>query len=276
MPADQDIKATTRRVILHCGVQKTASTSLHRYLARNHTALSKWIEVQGPVRQTLVRDMGHTAMQFSLDPSTDLEDRLVGILQALRDELMTGTSPVLISHENLFGAMIGKGGVVTLYPWMERIIELVNTHLAPLMPEFVYYTREMSFWKHSVYGQAVTTDHYRQTRDVFLDETANCGSWDDMHQRLIKLVGKHRVQTFRLEDETDERRPGTQLLRFAGLTVDDIAALDPMHGRRNLGQNVSALEFLRLVNTLGLARRPHDKIVGLIASNQSLFAARST
>ena len=32
--------APARRVILHCGVQKTGSTALHRYLERNRAALA--------------------------------------------------------------------------------------------------------------------------------------------------------------------------------------------------------------------------------------------
>lgn len=275
MPAEQDIIAGPRRVILHCGVQKTASTSLHRFMRRNRSALSRWIDVHGPTRRTLVRDMGHIAMQFSLDPTNDREDQLAETLRALRDRLMTGTSPVLLSHENLFGAMIGKGGVVTLYPYMERIVALINANLAPIKPEFVYYTREMTSWKQSVYGQAVTSDHYTQPRDVFLQETANCGSWDDMHARLVTLVGETHVQRYRLENETDDSRPGVQLLNYVGLSDDDIAGLVPMGGRRNQGQSAGALEFLRLVNALGLGPRPHAKIAGLITSNPTLFAAGS-
>ena len=109
-------------MIIHCGVQKTATTSLQRFLQRNADALAPGLHVLTPERGSPVRDLGHTAMQLSLDPSPELQARLTAQIAGLRDLLAGLSGTVLISHENLPGAMIGKGGVVTLYPMLGRIL----------------------------------------------------------------------------------------------------------------------------------------------------------
>jgi hypothetical protein len=273
MVASGKDKSVKRRLIIHCGVQKTGSTSLHHLVARNRAALSRDLEILTPAKGSLMRDLGHTAMQFSIDPSADLSARLIRLTRDLRDRLQTGSGTVLLSHENLPGAMIGKAGVGTLYPRLERIIGLLQTHLAPLEPEFVFYTRDMADWKSSVYNQAVRSDHYRHSRAEFLRATAACGTWESLKQRMLALAGPERVRFFRLEDETDEGLPGSQLLRHAGQSGTDLAALTPLGGPANQSLNSGALEFLRLVNGLGLERKARARIADLVSCNTSLFVS---
>lgn len=259
-------------MIVHCGVQKTASTSLHHFLQRNADALAGTLDVFTPVKGSLTRRLGRAAMQFSLDPSPERRAVLTGLASSLRDLLLEGDGPALVSHENLLGAMIGKGGVVTLYPEMERIVALLDRALAPLVPDYAIYTRDMAAWKPSVHQQAVRSDGYTGSLADFLTETEACGTWDELEARMGAQLGKDRLRVFRLEDERDQGRPGAQLLGFAGLRKDRIEALSPLRGRSNPRLNGGALEFLRLVNQLGLEAKVRARIVDLVASNQSLFA----
>jgi hypothetical protein len=275
-PVDRMAKAggaATRRLIVHCGVQKTATTSFHHFAARNRAALAPLAEVLTPVKGSPTRDLGRAAMAFSLDPSTANAARLSKCAATLREALMTGAGTVIVSHENLPGAMIGNGGVVALYPLLERIVGILEQEFAPLVPEYVFYTRNMEGWKTSVYNQAVKSDHYPRSRAEFLTETAECGDWDDLQSRMRALVGADRVRFFRLEDEADHNRPCTQLLRHAGIPDATLAALAPMEKRANPGLNAGALEFMRLLNGLGLARPARRQVAGLIRANQSLFVA---
>ncbi len=262
-----------RRLIVHCGVQKTASTSLHHFLQRNAEVLADVLEVLTPARGTLTRRLGRAAMQFSLDPSPERQAVLSGLAASLRDGLRGGEVPVLLSHENLAGAMMGKGGVVTLYPRFEKIMDLLDAALAPYVPEYVIYTREMSDWKRSVHSQAVRSDGYPGSLGAFLEETAGCGTWEDLAERMVAHAGERRVRVFRLEDEIDETRPGLQLLRHAGVPETRLAALRPLSGRRNRGLNAGALEFVRLLNGLNLDVPARARIVDLVSANQNLFVA---
>lgn len=259
-------------MIIHCGVQKTASTSLQRFLRRNVRALRPDLTVLTPETGANWRNLGHAAMQYSLD-EPGAEDRLAAAIDALRERLMQGDGPILVSYENLPGAMIGKGGVVTLYPRLERILELLETGLAPLRPDYVFYTREMESWKRSVYAQAVKTDGYQGTLSRFLEETADCGDWDGLRARAVARLGDDRVRFLALEDEADTARPGQQMLRFCGLAPYRIAALEPVR-RRNTGLKPGAVELLRQINELDFDTDTRARLVDLVAANPKLFSRR--
>lgn len=272
MTSEPDI-TPDRRLIVHCGLQKTGSTSLHHFVGRNLAALAGRLTVLTPEKGSLTRELGRAAVRFSLDPVP----RHRGALADLARQVLTGISgqapTVLISHENLLGAMPGNGGTVTLYPQMEAILPILGEAFAALRPEFVVYTRDMSDWKHSVYGQAVRSDRYAKSRAAFLQETAECGDWTGLHKRFVAQVGAGNVRFFRLEDEADPRRPAQQLLRHAGLGADEIAALTPIQGRSNPGLNAGALEFMRRLNGLGLDRPVRRRIADLVVAQQSLFVS---
>lgn len=275
MSARRDINAA-RRLVIHCGVQKTASTSLHHFVRRNRDLLRPHLNILTPVKGGPARAMGRAAMQFSLDPSAKRKERLSSLISGLRDQLADdGSAPVLISHENLPGAMLGKGGVTTLYPLLERITDLLNRHLAPFVPDYVFCTRKMSDWKRSVFNQAVKSDRYSHPRSVFEADTADCGTWDELHQRMRAHLGADRVRFFRVEDETEPGKPGLQILRHAGLGEDVIASLVPMGRPRNTSLNSGALEFLRLANARNLDREARRAITELVSTNQSLFVSKA-
>lgn len=229
--------------------------------------------VMTPAKGTPTRELGRAATQFSLSPTDEMRTRLINAVRTLREGLIGGTGTVLISHENLCGAMIGNQGTTTLYPRIEEILTIVSENFAPLKPEFVYYTRPMAEWKRSVYGQAVRSDHYTGTRAEFQVETQDCGTWDELEQRMIATVGADRLRVFRLENETDNGRPAQQLFRYAGLSDTDIAKLDPIRGPQNTALNAGALEFLRRINSMGLGRKNRREIAGLIKSQQQLFVS---
>ncbi len=260
-----------RRLIVHLGVQKTGTTSLQNFLARNRAALAGRMAVLTPTKDSPLRGVGRAATAFSLAPSAASEAALA---QALADCMLdiAATGTTLLSHENLPGAVIGNGGTVQLYPKIAQILALVDAAFKPLVPEYVIYTRDMPAWKRSVHGQVIRTDGYTRTLPDFLAETEDCGDWADLAARMTAAVGP-RVTVFRLEDEPHAQFPGTQLLRHAGLTDADIAALNPIPGRQNRAMNAGALEFARLVNTIDVPPRVRRMVIDLAATHQSLFNA---
>ena len=267
---------TASALTLHLGVQKTASTAFHHFLHLNAAALAGKLTVRTPApgfptEFSLLNQ--RAAIDYSLTPDAAHREKLAARIGELRDELVaTGPVPILVSHENLPGAMPGNGGEVKLYPQIGAILGLLAEHLAPFAPRFVFYTREMHAWKGSVYNQAVKTDGYAGTRAAFEAETAACGTWDEMRARAEAAVGADSVTFFRLEDETDPMRPGQQLLAQAGLSAEEIAGLAPLSGRPNESLNPGALEFMRQINRAGLAPKPRTKVMRLVTQNQALFA----
>lgn len=258
------------RLIIHCGVQKTASTAFHHFVKRNHDALAPWLEIRTPQKGSPTRDLGRVSALYSLDDQHEIE--LIARIAGLRDEVLQSGKTCLISHENIPGAMMGRGGVTTLYPEIGRILGLFDDHFAPLRPEYVFYIRDMDRWKASVHNQAVRSDNYQGSFDQFLTETAECGSWNSLQERVEAQVGAERCHFLTLEDETDPDRPGQQLLRLAGVPDSVLDELSPLTGRRNTSLNQGALEFLRLVNELQLPHATRNPVAQLIQARQDLFA----
>ncbi len=200
MAAGADIPALT----VHLGVQKTASTAFHHLLHLNADRLAGRLTVRTPAPDTPTRAAARAAIDMSLSPSPETRETLARRIRRLRDELLaTGPAPILVSHENLPGAMPGNGGETRLFPEIGTILGLLAEHLAPFAPRFAFYTRDMAAWKRSVHNQAVKTDGYRGTWDEFTAETAGAESWDEMRARAEAEAGAANVAFFRLEDERD-------------------------------------------------------------------------
>lgn len=274
MAAAVDI--SKRPVTVHLGVQKTASTAFHHLLHLNARALAGRLTLRTPAPNAPTKAAARAAIAYSLAPDAAHRATLIERIESLRDELLATEGPVLVSHENLSGAMLGLDGTVTLYPHIGDILGLLAEYLAPLSPRFAFYTRDMAAWKKSVYNQSVKTDGYAGTRATFEAETADCGTWEEMRARAEAAVGAENVAFFRLEDEPEPMRPGQQLLACAGLTADEIAALAPLTARANESLNAGSLEFMRQINRVGLAPQPRMKVMRLVTQNQALFAPNPT
>lgn len=259
-----------RRLIVHPGVQKTGSTAVQRHLRRNEAALSRHLVLRTPEERSAMRPLGRAAIAFSLAPCAPAEAGLRQAFRAVLDGLPPNGLPVLLSHENLAGAMPGNGGETRLYPALPVIAAILKDEARGFASEFVLYTRAQAAWRVSVWAQAVRTDGYRRDLAAFEAETAGLPGWDDLFDRMAATTGATRL---RLEDETDRARPGRQLLRHAGLSDAVIDGLAPLDGGANPRLNDNATEFLRRLNGLSLNPHAHGRVVDLVARARHLFAA---
>lgn len=262
-----------RRLILHVGVQKTGSTAIQRHLMGNAGLLADRLIVLTPEEGTPMRPLGRAAVAYSLSPSAGTEAALRIAFQHVLDGLPGNDLPILLSHENLAGAMPGNGGETGLYPTLPQIALLLSDAAAGFDVELVFYSRKMDDWKPSVWAQAIHTDGYMRRLTEFQTETEAMPGWGNLLQRLTGAIGADRVTRFRLEDEEDTTRPGWQLLRHAGLADAEIAALAPLDGLSMPRLNGGATEFLRRLNGLSLSPHARGKVADLVARTQYLFTA---
>lgn len=263
----------TRRIIVHLGVHKTGSTAIQRHLQRNAAGLADRLIVRTPQEGTPMRPLGRAALAFSLNPSEDTETALRVAFGDVLETLPDSPLPAIISHENLAGAMPGKGGETGLYPALPRIARAIRKAAGGDGIEFVYYIREMTDWRPSVWAQVVRTEGYRRVYRDFATETDGLPGWGDLHGRLTDAVGGARVTRFRLADEADQARPGRQLLRHAGLSDAEIGALRPLDGGANERLAPASTEFIRHLNGLDIHPYARRKVSDLVARTQHLFAA---
>lgn len=259
---------------LHVGVQKTGSTSLQRFLQLNAPDLAGELVIRTPDEGTAMRPLGRAAIALSLT-SKGGDAPFVAAFHAVLDTLPAGAEPVVLSHENLAGAMPGNGGETRLYPALPRLAGLLARTAADrgFDARFVLYTRRMGGWKRSVWAQAIRTDGYSRDWSGFADETAGLPGWKDLIRRLEPVTGPDRLHRLRLEDEPDMQRPGSRMLRLIGLTQARIAALAPLEGRAMERLSDASTEFLRRVNMLAINPHARDRISELVSRSQTLFAA---
>ncbi|MTH76458.1 hypothetical protein [Paracoccus aestuariivivens] len=268
------ISSSKRRMIVHLGVQKTGSTAIQRFLNQNAKTLADRVTVRTPVKGSSMPPLGRAALAYSLGAGgASHAAALSAAWRDVLDGLPANDLPVLLSHENLAGAMPGNGGETRLYPLLPEIASLLSDQTPEFDVHFVIYTREMSNWKPSVWAQAIRTDGYTGTEGEFLTEVADLPDWDDLRARMVATLGALRISFLRLEDETETDRPGRQLLKHVGFSDPEIDALTPMQGLPMQRLNTGSTEFLRQLN--GLALNPHarSRVAGLVARSQELFTA---
>ena len=263
----------SRRLIVHLGAQKTGSTGLQRHLHLNADLLADRLVLLTPEKGSPMRPLGRAAVAYSLKPAEDTARALENALREVLAMLPDNDLPVLLSHENLAGAMPGNGGETALYPAMPQIARIVQETAAGFAVDFVIYTRDMPNWKPSVWAQAVRTDGYTGTLAQFLDETAALPEWDDLIARITSVIDAADITCFRLEDEPKDGHPGRLLLRHAGLSDAEIDALGPLDETANPRLNAGSTEFLRRLNQMALNPHARGKVVDLVARAQHLFTA---
>lgn len=269
--------APTRRILLHLGVQKTGSTAFHHLLMRNADALADRLVLRTPHEGTPMRPLGRAAVAYALHPDKDSERRLTDAATLVREELPDDHRTVLISHENLAGAMPGNGGETRLFPALPGIVAVLDRVFKRIgRPEFVVCTRDLASWRPSVWAQAVRTDGYAGDYDRFLAETGDLPGWDDLAARLCDQVGGARLHLLRYEDQPDSSRPWSQILALAGIDDAGLAALEPVVARPMARLPEGATEFLRRLNALNLNPHPRDRVADLVAGSAHLFAAGPT
>lgn len=264
----------SRPLILHVGVQKTGSTSVQRFLNLSADDLADLVVIRTPEEGTPMRPLGRAAMAFSQDPAADNRDRLVAAFRAVLETIPAGPQPVVISHENLAGAMPGTARAPGLYPALPDIVTLLcqTARAAGFDPRIVVCTRARATWLPSVWAQAVRTDGYDQTYDSFLTQTADLPGWGDLVARLS--AAERDVTRLRMERDIDSDRPGRALLALAGVPDARLDALPPRPDPAMTRLNPGATEFLRRLNELQLNPHARGRVADLVARSHPLFAAR--
>lgn len=262
-----------RRLIVHLGVQKTGSTGLQRHLRMNALELADRLILLTPEKGSPMRPLGRAAVAYSLKPAEDTARALEDALREVLAQVPDNNLPVLLSHENLAGAMPGNGGETALYPALPQIARIVLETADDFAVDFTLYTRDLPSWKPSVWAQAVRTDGYTGTLPDFMAATDGLPEWDDLITRIEAVIGAGRLTCFRLEDEPRDGHPGRLLLCHAGLTDAGIDALIPLQETANPRLNAGATEFLRRLNQAALNPHARGKVVDLVSRAQHLFTA---
>jgi hypothetical protein len=239
-----------RKLFIHAGLQKSGSTSFHRYLKQNETALSDHIKPIFPKGKSLARMLGRVAMKYSMAPSKERLTRIRAVGREILLECENLEQDVLITHENILGAMPGVQEKYELYPSFPKISGALVDIFSDYDVEFIVTTREINAWKKSVYAEGVKSDRFTQEYESFIFGTNYLGDWDQLDQHLNASAP---TTLFAIEDETSREHPGQNLLEHCGVPKNALATFSPIGKEYNARFTDEMIEFARALNKSDIA-----------------------
>lgn len=257
-----------RKLFIHAGLQKSGSTSFHRYLKQNETVLSEHIKPIFPEGKSLARMLGRVAMQYSMEPSKERLNRVRKIASQILSECEKLQQNVLITHENILGAMPGVQEEYALYPSFPNISETLIDVFSDYDVEFIVTTREINAWKKSVYAEGVKSDRFTQEYGTFISGTDYLQDWAQLEQHLKESAP---TRLFAIEEETSREHPGQNLLEYCGVPKNALATFSPIEKEYNARFTDEMIEFARALNKSDIALSELKKVTKIMGRSRELF-----
>lgn len=242
-----------KRVYIHCGFHKTATTYLQRLLRDNQAALAPHLHVIN--RVTLeTEEVRLAAMAFAQgDASVTEADLLAGFRGFAEAAAAHPAIPTLISDEEFFGPHPGRDAQHRIYPHAPRIAQLMLEAFAGIETEIVLYRRNNEAWIRSVYAQAVKQNRYAGSYYQLMGAIGQPVRLEDVCDRVAEAVGSEHLTVFELEgDRAHEFGTGGPLFDHIGLDPAVMAALKKQPAR-NQSLSPWALRVMRVANRLPLS-----------------------
>lgn len=255
------------RLIIHMGLHNTGAASMQTMLRRNADALAPEIKAIFPGSNSLITSLAQATWRFAVGR--------IGRPKLIEEIKRTGDifreqecETLLISHENLSGAMMGSGAGTAFYPHLREFMDLFDKHFAPLKPEYVFYTRQVDAWLASLHNQVVKDNGYMHDLAHFRLTAQVPVNWEALYD--LAREGRE-FEVFSVEDEPDRARPGRLLLQYAGLDDAAIATMKTVPEERDTSLSPGALEFLRICNCMSLDPKLRRELSAQALEHPDLF-----
>lgn len=214
-----------RRIVIHAGFHKTATSTTQQVLRGNRAALRPYLR---SLLKWGMEDLLHAARGYSTwrDPLTLAKfRRRFRALMAAQDNMPRRT--LCLSAEELSGHMPGREGIAdfgaapVLAAEMARIAHKTYPEADTL---FFYSTRAPLDWLRSAYWEHVKSSSLTLDFGAFRDGFPDASDLDAIVDRVAEAqpCPVHRA---RIEDHRDA--PAAPLLRLCEVPEDVIAALPP-------------------------------------------------
>lgn len=214
-----------RRIVIHAGFHKTATSTTQQVLRQNRAALKPYMR---SLLKWGMRDLLHAARGYSTwgDALTlaKFGRRFRALLQAQAD---MPRRTLCLSAEELSGHMPGREGIPdygaapVLAAEMARIAAEVHPDAETL---FLYSTRDPESWMRSSYWEHVKSSSLTLDFDAYQERFPEAANLDAMVDRIDAAVPcpVHRARIGAQEDD-----PAGPLLDLCGVPGSVIAALPP-------------------------------------------------
>lgn len=273
LASSSDVSATgKRRIIIHLGFPKTASTTIQAMLVANAGNFGTGIVVSP--KDELTRKLRKNALRYmrSGGKAWFKWRHSVATREMVRKIDAMAFETLLISDENMTGIESGKifdpPGGVDFAAWVQRL----DQALAGYDVTYVLYTRDPGPWRISAYNQAFKMRRVKETFDEWAAKHDDLGGPARIVKELRAILGD-RVKTFEMADEVGpDKLMGRYLLELAGVSEERIAAV-VVPPRKNESLPPASIELLRRVHANPKLRGARYRyIVQLCAKNPELFS----
>lgn len=243
----------SRRVVVHAGFHKTGTTSVQAFLHRNGKHLWPRVALVLPAR--LRKDVSQHATTYArLGGVERLDDFAADLSRLLRDIDLGEKRALLISDENLCGAMPGAGvtGYGACPDLMERIADVVHAVIdeeADL--RFVFTTRDRDAWRQSLWLHNLRHARMRDDFDTFTASLDEMAEFDTVLE-AVRARLPHPVIAVPLETVgSDPAGPARAVLDELDLPAPLRARLEPV-GVAQRGVHPALAAQLLTLNRSGL------------------------
>lgn len=260
-----------KRVILHLGFQKTASTSFQALLDANRQRLGLGIYAYGtdtqPLR-TLALSIAHNPTPVAL---RSFSYAMSGCFQ---ETLKNGHESTIISDENLVGrTLYNREG--NLASWSETILPLIAKALPDdLSAEIIFYTRDHAAWLRSLHGQCIKRAKERRGYEGWIKDCPIDTNWDALHDTMVRAASPIQVRFVAMEDDLmRDGFVGSTVLRTAGVSDKLIADLQ-IPEPKNRALHKTSLALLRCLNHVPMPLRRRLQISEAIEKFDNSVRAR--
>ena len=261
-----------RRIIVHLGFPKTASTTIQAMLAANAGRFGPGIVVSP--KDDLTRKLRKNALRFmrSGGKAWFRWRHAVATREMVRKIDAMAFETLLISDENMVGIESGKifdpPGKTDFVAWVQRF----DQALVGYDVTYVLYMRDPGPWRISAYNQAFKMRRVKEPFDEWAQKHNDLGGPARIVEELRGILGA-RLKTFEMAAEVGpDKLMGRYLLELAGASPEQIAAVVvPPHKNESLP--AAAIEFLQLVHKNPKLRGARYRfLVRLCAQNPELFS----
>lgn len=265
-----------KRVVVHLGLRKTATTSIQSMLDTHADLLPTDIKVISRGQSfDAWREYVYRYMSAPAELAAEYKSTM---LAGVEDEIRKlarwfGTLPedtILISDENLFSARVFAHGE-TIFDWANEILPIVETHWADHDLTFLLYLRDESTWLRSCHNQEVKNNRLGLS---YLEWSAQIPERFNLRSNAQDLASRLNSKVIIVDMEAEAASPGGlghAIFAAVGMTDAEIERL-PVTDRLNQGLPQSALEFMIAVNRLDIPDASKPAIGQLASKLRHLFA----
>lgn len=227
-----------RKIHLHLGAHKTATTYLQKTLAKNRDALLENGVLYLPLGETRLKVTKHllALCRETRDEST-LSGHRAALIEGLGPERLERCHTILISDENLAGSptRIRKGSI---YEGITTNFNHIRSELGPDVSVF-FSIRDYPGFLASLYAEMLRKAPYfpfDKIRGIFGDTPT---LWPDVYRDLVSTFGKESISLWDFRDSVGNPGPVLSMLAGVDMTFD----IHDMPARESI--SASAIAFLR-------------------------------